>query len=147
LAFNLSGLPQGWVLRELLYNGQAVSEVLPSLHPGAISHTFTALVGPVANAISGRVKEGDRSAPGAQVAVVREGTPEETIRRLCFRRVRADADGSYTLATLAPGRYRVAALPAEASPDRVARVLLASADEKVEVPETGAVRLNLSLAR
>jgi hypothetical protein len=147
LAFNLSGLPQGWVLRELLYNGQAVSEVLPSLNPGAISHTFTALVGPVANAISGRVKEGDRSAPGAQVAVVREGTPEETIRRLRFRRVRADADGSYTLATLAPGRYRVAALPAEASPDRVARVLLASADEKVEVPETGAVRLNLSLAR
>jgi hypothetical protein len=146
LEFRMRGLPEGWVLRELIYNGQPMPEFI-SLNPAALSHTLTALVCPVSNSIFGTVKEGDRAAGQAKVAAVRFGTPDEMLRRNRFSRANADAQGNFTLAKLPPGQWRVVALPAGADWRQASSLLLMGAGDKVEIGKAGAVRVDLSLPR
>jgi hypothetical protein len=139
---SVRGIPEGWVLRELQYNGQPAEPHWVELNPAAPAHHFRVLLQRAPNAIQGAVRAGNTAAAGALVVAAREPFAKDTIM---FRQKRATADGGgrYALRTLEPGVWRVVAVETSESMQAAWRLLLAGAGEKAEITESGAISLSL----
>jgi len=139
-------IPEGWVLRLLLYNGQPVESYRVDMNPAAPEHHFQALLAPAPNSITGEVRVGSKPAPQAMVLAVREPFDKTSI---LFRSKRATAgdDGRYSLRTLIPGSWRILAVPASESWQRAQELILAGVGAKQDVPESGTVTLRLDAGR
>lgn len=139
---SVRGIPEGWVLRELQYNGQPAEPYAVELNASAPAHHFRLLLQKAPNAIQGAVRAGNTAAAGALVVAAREPFDKDTLR---FRQKRAvaDSDGRYVLRTLEPGVWRVVAVPASESRMGAWRLLLSGAGEKAEITESGTISLQL----
>lgn len=136
------GIPEGWVLRELQYNGQPAEPHWVELNQAAPAHHFRVLLQRAPNAIQGTVRAGSNAAAGALVVAAREPFEKETIH-FRHKRARADGEGRYALRTIEPGVWRVVAMEASESMQAAWRLLLAGVGEKAEITESGTVSLAL----
>ncbi|MBI5281348.1 MAG: carboxypeptidase regulatory-like domain-containing protein [Candidatus Solibacter usitatus] len=146
LRLSVRGIPDGWVLRQLLYNGHAVEAYRVEMNPAAPAHHFQILLAPAPNSVQGEVREGSKPAGQALVLAVRKPFAKDNIYSRA-RRATADGDGRFALRTLQPGAWRFIAVAASESWQRAFEILLAGGGVKQEVTESGNVRLTLEAVR
>ncbi len=101
-------LPQGYIVRQVLYNGAEVDPGFFELNPGAVTHHLAVLVGRADNSLQGVVKRGDQPVDQAIVMGIREGLIDPR-RRPDFLYAKTDASGRYSFTPVPPGTYRVLA--------------------------------------
>ena len=139
---SVQGIPDGWLLRQVLYDGQPAEPYRVEMNPSAPEHLFRILLAPAANSISGGVREGSAAAAQALVLVVREPFDQDTIYSR-MKRATADGDGRFSFRTLHPGAWRILAVPAASSWQAANMLILSGAGEKVDVPESGSISIQL----
>ncbi len=142
----VQGIPEGWLLRQVLYNGQPVEGYRVEMNPAAPEHHFRLLLAPAPNSISGAVRDGSSPAAQALAAAVREPFDKDTIY-FRMKRATADEQGRFTMRTLLPGAWRIVAVPAAASWQAAWQLLLAGSGEKVDVPESGSFSVQLDAGK
>ncbi len=99
--FTVNGLPNGYYIKEIRYNGISQPTGWLTLSAGAVSQTIEVVVDDKPAAVAGKVKNGD----GAQVVLVTSPWNNQDIRS-STRAATADADGKFQIANLSPGEYR-----------------------------------------
>jgi len=102
---DVTGVPSGYALRGLEYNGAAANPFDFELNPAAISHHLTLWAGPLDNSLSGTVK---RNGKGVEKAMV-WGVMEQTLgpwKSIYLKSAETDAEGHYTIRGIPPGEYR-----------------------------------------
>jgi protocatechuate 3,4-dioxygenase beta subunit len=104
----LQGLPAGWVLDEVTYNGHDLPNHRFEPDAGALDHLLELHIRRVANGIGGRVLERDKPVAGALVFAVREPVSQWGLRDA--QRVETDEEGRYRFSTIRPGVWRLFAL-------------------------------------
>jgi hypothetical protein len=143
-----AGLPQGFYVSRIRAGetdvlGQAIE--LAGVPPGPLEISLSSNVGSVVGVVNDSKGE-----PGAGAIVVL--LPEEPERRdleMFFGVAVADLSGAFSIASLAPGRYRAVALDGIAEPgggiDPEFRQALRAKGDLVEVREKSASRANLKV--
>lgn len=140
---SIQGLPNGWVVRRVDYNGYPVDHNSLRLDPSRPEHILKVLVSAVSNSISGEVRLEDKPCPNAQVYAIAEPIEAEP----GTRRIRigtSQSDGTYALQTLVPGVYHILAARNLGSVEGLA-ALRAGKGKKVEIGETGFAQLALTV--
>jgi hypothetical protein len=97
--------PTAWVKAVTLGTTQAEGNVL-NLRGGANGAPLTVLVSSAFGTISGKVLDGDNPVAGARIALVRDDFV--SLGDVTF--TASDASGSYHIANVRPGKYRLAAI-------------------------------------
>lgn len=105
---SLRGLPAGWVLDDVTYNGHDLPNHRFEPDSGALDHLLELHIRRVANGIGGRVLERDKPVAGALVMAVREPVSQWGLRDA--QRVETDEEGRYQFSTIRPGVWRLFAL-------------------------------------
>ena len=141
LMLNLSGLPKGWVLRRLNYNGLEMDPFALKVDAGRPQHLFEALVSPVSNGIAGEVRLGTKPAEGVVVMAWREPIEAAPAARR-MRSVFSETEGRYSIETLAPGAWHVVAVVGGDWQEGI-KALRVGKGRRVELNENGVVRLQL----
>ncbi len=145
LRMELMGLPKGWVLRKLLYNGLEVDAEVLRIDPGRSEHSWRALVSAVTNGISGEARVDSKLIEGVRVVALLEPLEAKQSRRR-FRHVVSDQDGRFAIETLVPGKWHVLAVH-EGSTEDALKAIRAGKGQKVEVGENGVARVQLEALR
>jgi hypothetical protein len=128
----LNGLPKGWAIREIQYNGHGLSSTVFEPNPGAATHTLNIFVSPVSNSVTGQVSGRGKPLAGAIVLCLREPIDPSDLRR-GLRKAKAGPDGRYSIDTLRPGAYRLAAVPPGGEINKTLEAIKTGAGRKVEV--------------
>jgi len=140
--FNVNGLPNGYYIKEIRYNGISQPSGWLTLSEGAMSQTIEVVVDDKPAAVTGKVKDGD----GTQVVLV-SWPPNKLDYRSSTRTVAADADGKFQITNLAPGEYRVFAMRGDRDkleePYVMDRALAAAKKVTVEAGSGATVELEL----
>ncbi len=145
LWMGLMGLPQGWVLRKVLYNGLETDPEVLKIDPGRSEHAWQVLVSAVTNGISGEARVDSKLIEGVRVVALLEPlAAKQSSRR--FRQVVSDRDGRFAMETLVPGNWHVLAI-SEGSTEDALKAIRAGKGQKVEVGENGVIRLQLEAVR
>lgn len=139
---SLDGLPKGWVIREIRYNGQELPTTVFEPNPAAASHTLNISVSPVSNSIAGMVSDRGKPLAGAIVLCLPEPIDPADIRH-GMRRAKAGPDGRYSLDTLRPGTYRLAVVPPGGEVNKTLEAIKSGAGRKIEVSPTSHTTLDL----
>ncbi|MBI5083546.1 MAG: carboxypeptidase regulatory-like domain-containing protein [Acidobacteria bacterium] len=142
ILLSVRGIPDGWVLRQLLYNGQAVEPHRVEMNAAAPAHHFLILLAPAPNLVQGEVREGSKPAGQALVLAVREPFAKDNMYHRA-KRATADGAGHFSLRTMQPGDWRFIAVAAADSWQRAFEILLSGGGVRQEVTESGTVRLTL----
>lgn len=106
----VDGLPQGWLLKSVVFRGEDVTDAGLEASPGQRLANVTLTVTDAALDVSGRVSDADgRPAAGAVVLIIplSEQFWHRTSRRLAV--LTTDAAGRFTVRGLPDGEYRAAA--------------------------------------
>ncbi|MCL4842739.1 MAG: hypothetical protein KJZ79_12910 [Bryobacteraceae bacterium] len=139
----LQGLPEGWVLDEVTYNGHDLPNHRFELDVGALDHLLELHIRRVANGIGGRVVERDKPVAGALVMAVREPVSQWGLRDA--QRVETDEEGRYRFSTLRPGVWRLFALAAGGLLPEGEGGLPAGGGEKVVIEAETVVTVDLKV--
>jgi hypothetical protein len=107
--FSVSGLPAGYYVQEVRYNGARMPDGWLALSAGAPGQSVEVLVGNTPAALTGTVKDGD----SARVVLI-HWPPNPAEIRHSTTTATADPDGKFQLTNLAPGDYRYFAVRAGA---------------------------------
>lgn len=137
-------LPQGYIVRQVLYNGTEVDPGWFELNPGAVTHHLAVLVGKVDNSLQGVVKRGGQPADQAIVVAAREGLSDPR-RRPDFLYGKTGAGGRYSIAPLPPGTYRVLVFAAPEQTFAARQRFLNGEGVKVEIGLTTQATADLEL--
>jgi hypothetical protein len=142
--FNINGLPSGYYVKEIRYNGISQAPGWLTLSEGALSQSVEVIVDDKPAAVTGKVKDGE----GAQVVLV-SWPPNKLDYRSSSRTATADADGKFQIMNLPPGEYRCFAMRAGTERDKLEepyvldRMLAAAKKVTVEAGSGQAVELDL----
>jgi len=134
-------LEQGWYVRSARLGEEDVLEKGLQVEKGSVSGTLEIVLSSVGAQLEGAVTDHDQPAGGAQVWAKPE--PETTYNRMRLKSATTDQNGHFTFRTLPPGKYRVTAKLASASPDTPAT---ASEPKVVTLGERDHQTLQLTLA-
>ena len=145
----VSGLRTGDYVKEVRYNGIPTEGGVLPLEKGAMSQSLTIVVDDKAATITGVVKDGDRLVSQPFVLLASWPLPANQSFEPTAR-AGGDAKGAFQMTGLAPGEYRILALPSlEEYMFRAPGVLehaLATA-EKVDLGPRGSRNFTLELTR
>jgi hypothetical protein len=145
----LAGLPQGFYVCRIRAGetdvlGKAVE--LAGIPPGALEIALSPNVGGVTGAVND--SKGEKPGAGAIIVLLPE-EPERRDLEMFFGVALADKSGAFSIANLAPGRYRAVALDVLAEPgsgiNPEFRQALRAKGDLVEVHEKSASRANLKI--
>jgi protocatechuate 3,4-dioxygenase beta subunit len=139
---SLDGLPEGWVIREIQYNGHPLPSTVFEPDPAAVSHALNIFVSPVSNSITGVVSGRGKSLAGAVVLCLIEPIDPSDIRR-GMKRANAGPDGRYAINTLTPGTYRIAVVPPGGEVNKTLEAIKTGAGRRIEVSPTSHTTLDL----
>jgi protocatechuate 3,4-dioxygenase beta subunit len=139
-ALRVYGMEQGWYVRSARLGGEDVLEKGLQLEKG-VTGTLEIVLSSSGAQLEGTVTDHDKPAGGAEVVAKPE--PETPYNRMRSRNATTDQNGHFTFRTLPPGKYRVTAKLASASPDTPAT---ASEPKVVTLGERDHQTLQLTLA-
>jgi hypothetical protein len=139
-ALRVYGMEQGWYVRSARLGGEDVLEKGLQLEKG-VTGTLEIVLSSSGAQLEGAVTDRDKPAGGAEVVAKPE--PETPYNRMRSRNATTDQNGRFTFRTLPPGKYRVTAKLASASPDTPAT---ASEPKVVTLGERDHQTLRLTLA-
>ncbi len=137
-------LPEGWLVQRALYADREVDLDRFLLDPAVTEHRLRLELAEPANRLEGKVTRSGKDAPGAFVVAIREPVDALALDRRA-RQVEARADGTYSLPTLLPGHWRVAASAGGTAADAAYATLLRGAGKRIEVGTSSVARLDLSI--
>jgi hypothetical protein len=142
--FNVNGMPNGYYIKEIRYNGISQPAGSLTLTEGAVSQAIEVVVDDKPAAVTGKVKDGE----GAQVLLV-AWPPSKMDVRTSTRSASADVDGKFQITNLAPGEYRCFAVGARVERDKLEepyvmdRMLAAAKKVTLEAGSAAVVELEL----
>lgn len=144
LKVDVSGLPAGYVVTAMSYNGLDGPVGSLQLNEGAISHEVKVTVARVANSVQGKVTRESKPAAEAVVVLLREPVPDDW-KGWRFKFKRTGANGEYSFETLEPGWYRIgAALMSEDAPT-VLRSLTTTDAPRIEIGRSASITRDLKI--
>jgi len=127
----VSNLPADFDVKEIRYNGGALTDNIVALNAYAPAHVLEIEIDDKPAQISGAARDGDKSVPHARVILMKWPVSNEDMF-LSLRSIAADEDGKFQFAGLAPGEYRMLAVVPESieqlDEPHVLEQLLSSAD-------------------
>ncbi|MBN9659996.1 MAG: carboxypeptidase regulatory-like domain-containing protein [Acidobacteria bacterium] len=107
----ISGIPATHCLRGILYNGTPISGQTVSLNPYALAHSVELVVDDQAAAVTGSVSNRNQRAFRPWVVLCPVTAQADVFGN--SRSTEGDEDGQFRFEGLAPGEYRVIAVPME----------------------------------
>ncbi|GEM_PF-6827761 len=144
LAVNVVGLPAGFVVTGMSYNGVGVPVGSLQLNEGAISHELKMTVARVTNSVRGNVTRDSKPAPNAVVVIIREPISDDW-KGWHYKFKRTGTSGEYSIETLEPGWYRIgAALLSDHTPDVLMRIATGDCP-RIEIGKTTNLTRDLTL--
>lgn len=144
LKVDVVGLPAGYVVTRMSYNGVDGPAGSLQLNEGAIAHEVKITVARVTNSVHGTVTRGSKPAAEAVVVLLREPISDDW-KGWHYKFKRTGTNGEYLFETLVPGWYRIGAmLMSEDVPTVLSR--LATGDSlRVEIGKTTNVSRDLKI--
>lgn len=108
----LGGISDPFYVKEVRYNGGAIEGIVIPLNAGAATHSIEIELDDKPARVQGKATNGSHAARGAFVALARwpVGSPEALWP---LRSTTCDEDGMFSFGVLAPGEYRVIAVPGD----------------------------------
>lgn len=106
------GLPAGFYVKEIRYDGALLAGQILELNPGAAAHTLDVVIDDKPAALTGTVTDG-RDPAGESVVFLTRWPASTEDPFLSTKRVTGDSDGRYQFTGLVPGDYRIFAVPSE----------------------------------
>jgi len=107
----INGMPQSHCLRGLVYNGTRLDGDILALNPYALEHKLELIIDDQAATLSGTVSKGSRLVSNPWVVLAR--WPPGTDLFDSLQSTSGDEDGRFSFQGLAPGDYRLVAVPQE----------------------------------
>jgi len=142
----VSDLPANFDVKELRYNGGAVTDNIVALNANSPAHSLEIVVDDKPARIAGTVADRDKLMARALVILLKWPVSNEDVF-LSVRSASADDDGKFQFAGLAAGEYRILAIAQESAEKldepRVLEQLLSAADR---LTLTAGVAQNLTLS-
>ncbi len=111
----VSGLGAGYFVREVRYNGIALNDNIFVTDGGSPRQSLEIVIDDKPATVTGLVKDGDKPVSNADVVLVRWPATSENVF-LASKHTTADDNGQFRFAGLAPGEYRVLAVPQQIVP-------------------------------
>ncbi len=144
LKVDVAGLPAGYAVTGISYNGVDGPAGSLQLNEGAISHEVKITVARVTNSVHGTVTRESKPAAEAVVVLLREPISDDW-KGWHYKFKRTGTNGEYLFETLVPGWYRIGAmLMSEDVPTVLSR--LATGDSlRVEIGKTTNVSRDLKI--
>ena len=144
----VSGIPPGFYVKEIRYNGAPIAGKILTLSLGAMAHTITIVVDDKPGTIAGKVMKGDLAVSGAFLVLAAWPLAANQIF-LPTAQITAGPDGTFQFGSLAPGEYRIVAVADRGeyenrSPGTIQQALAAAA--KIEVSANGLQNVKVELA-
>ena len=140
-ALRVYGMEQGWYVKSARLGGEDALQKGLQVEKGSFSGTLEIVLSSSGAQLEGTVTDNDKPAGGAEVLAKPE--PETPYNRMRSKSTTTDQNGHFTFRTLPPGKYRVTAKLASASPDTLAT---ASEPKVVTLGERDHQTLQLTLA-
>ncbi|MCU1236883.1 MAG: hypothetical protein JWP63_4850 [Candidatus Solibacter sp.] len=106
---NVTGVGPTHYAKEIRFNGNLLRDGIAPLDIPAVAHSLTIVLDDKAATISGAVMNGDKAVPNAMVLLAKWPAPAN--QAFVPARIIADGNGRYQFTGLAPGEYRVLAVP------------------------------------
>jgi hypothetical protein len=106
---HILGLGPGNYVKEMRYNGAAVSGDIVTLQSGAMAHKLTIVIDDKPGSITGAVMSGDKPVSRPFV-LARKWPPQDTMSPSGMAVARGDDAGQFRIAGLVPGEYHLIAL-------------------------------------
>lgn len=139
------GIPAGYVVTSVTYNGvEAPHERVP-LNVGAFAHDVKITVARVSNSISGAIAKEGKPVSGALVLYIAEPLPDQYVDTKAPRVAQVDERGEYRISTLTPGWYRIAVAGSVDEVDTTVGRLSSSDCQRIEIGKTTNATLNFEL--
>jgi Carboxypeptidase regulatory-like domain len=136
---SVSGLPGNFDVKEIRYNGSAVTDNIIALNGNSIAQNVEIVMDDKPAAVRGTVADGNRPTSRAHVVLLKWPVSREDIY-LSANITEADDVGRFQFSALSPGDYRILAVPPESvdklDVPRTLEALLRSA-ERVELSAGG----------
>jgi len=140
-------LPPNFDVKEIRYNGSAISDNIVPINGYAMAHSVEIVVDDKPASITGAVVDGDKPVGQAHIVLVRWPVSREDVY-LSAKNVDGDGEGRFQFAGLAPGEYRILAVAPEnlgkLDQPRILERLLSGA-ERVTLTGGGSQNLTLKL--
>lgn len=111
---NVLDLPVNFDVREIRYNGSAVTDNVVALNANAQAQSLEIVVDDKPALVEGTAVDGDKPIGRAHVVLLKWPVSSEDVF-LSAKDTNADEDGRFQFAGLAPGEYRILAVRSEAS--------------------------------
>lgn len=143
---SVAGLPRGWVVRSIVYNGRENEGPVVEFSPTASAHTLDITVAPINNAVSFRVFDQGRPMGKAMVMMKPAWL---TKRRMGYSHLywTAAESGELEVRAVPPGEYEAIALPPGSLTGTAYWLLEAGGGVKVVVTDAPAQVVALELQR
>jgi protocatechuate 3,4-dioxygenase beta subunit len=106
----VSGLPEGLLVKQILYNGGLMADGILRLERDASSHSLTVVLSDKPATVFGQVAGRDGPMKAARVVLVR-GAARPDDAGFAPKMSKADDRGGYRFGGIAPGEYRLFAVP------------------------------------
>jgi hypothetical protein len=143
---SIFGLGAGNYVKEIRYNGAAVSGDIVALQGGAMTHKLTIVIDDKPGAITGTVMSGDRPV-GRPFVIARKWPPPSVPGPSGMAVARGDEAGQFLMGGLVPGDYHVIALrsvdPGTTNEAALNRALAAA--KKIEVGPGNVLNVTLEV--
>ncbi len=142
----VNGLPEGLLVKQVLYNGGPMADGILRLERDAPSHSLTVVLSDKPATVFGQVTGRDGPMKAARVVLV-EGSVRPGEAGFAPKMSKADDRGGYRFGGIAPGEYRLFAVPPDTdlNPQDVLQKLLSRA-KQLKLDEGGVQNIALEVS-